>query len=783
MPKVCFLIPASPTPGFLSQIAAFDLALRRLTWQRWQPSILACFGEEVGEEHRKDFARWRDAMPNVAAVFCPPSAENTYYYDQIDGLLRWAPRDADVLVRADADTLPVGCLEGVLDFVADNSAIAGTIAHYRFPSAEGVSNRDAWLAVSEGFASAPLRFDYSYSLADPRLSADERATPFYLNDGFVFVARNYFERFAPLFLDIRPRLMNRLQVPYFAGQIALALAVATIPLPAFAAPLRYNFPNDAVAAARYPEELENAAVFHYLRTDEFDRQKIFLSTDEYARFLAAPLNRPNAGFRDGVVKLFGTDYPFAAVETGSGKAHDTVAPRTAEVDVWQPVTPSRPAAGDLLAAEREMMARYTKFHALEPMMKAKQSLVAKLGIDAAFTAFSKMMDLSDTVRINRRSLAGQADYARQFGETIVETHPGGTPFRIAPSKIVGQGTCAEFRGISRATHLSCIRDAYLRGGSALIETGRHALLDFYDRELDWFDCEYDIDPSVFSGDRHSVWVISGEGDSDIVKIPEAFSLLGPQLGAFGDFMVQYLPRYIWAEMSGALPAVPVLVNLPFPPTIERAIRLMLPPGVEMVKVRPFQPVHVGKLWCASSVAYSPSREIMDERYSSDHQFPAPHVMMPVVREIRRRAAVQMQGQGKGERIYLARHPSLWRKLVNAPDIEAIARCNGFSIVYPETLSFDEQVAMVANARHVILPEGSAVFLCYFAKPGTRICILQHPIAEGTNIYGACFDGCDVTILTGPFQRRDPVFPHRSDYSIELQIFDDFVARWTAGAPS
>jgi len=783
MPKVCFLIPASPNPGFLSQIAAFDLALRRLAWQRWQPSILACFGEEIRLTHRDAFAAWRSLMPNVTTAFAPPSTENTYFYNQIDGLLRWAPRDADVLVRVDADTLPVGDLEGILDFVAENSAIAGTIAHYRFPAAEGVRNRDAWLAVSDGLTTAPLRFDYVYSLTDASISPDERVTPFYVNDGFVFIARGYFDRFAPLFLEIRPQLMNRLEVPYFAGQIALALAVSAIRLPAYALPLRYNFPNDIVAAARYPEELENVAVFHYLRTDELDRQKIFLSTDEYQRFLAAPLNRPNARFRDCVLSLFGTDFPFATAEAGYATGRVPASPDTAGSAVWVPVTPTRSPPPDPLAAERDMIARYTKFHALEPMMKAKQALVAKLGIDGAFSAFRRMMALPETVHINRRSLAGIADYARRFGEHLVETHMGGAPFRIAPSKIVGQGTCSEFHGRSRATHLACIRNARLRGGSALIETGFHALLDFHDHELDWFDCEYDIDPSIFCGDRHAVWTISGEGEPFALDVAEAFSLMGPQLGAFGDFMIQYLPRYLWADMSGALPPVPVLVNEPLPPTIERAIRLMLPSGVELIKVRPFQPVHVGRLWCASSLTYAPAPDIMDERYSPDHQFPAPHTMMPVVREMKRRAAAQMQGHGKGEKIFLARHSSLWRRLVTAADIEAIARQYGFAVVYPETLGFDEQIAMMANAKYVVLPEGSAVFLCYFARPGTRICILQHPITEGTNAYDAHFDGCDVTILTGPFQRRDPVFPHRSDYLIELQVFGEFLDRWTSGTTS
>ena len=102
-------------------------------------------------------------------------------------------------------------------------------------------------------------------------------------------AREYFDRFAPLYLETRPRVADRLVNPYYAGQIALALSAARIPLPSVALPLRFNFPNLPVAAERYPEELENAVVFHYLREDQFDRQKIFRWRETYSVFLARPL--------------------------------------------------------------------------------------------------------------------------------------------------------------------------------------------------------------------------------------------------------------------------------------------------------------------------------------------------------------------------------------------------------------------------------------------------------------------------------------------------------------
>ena len=118
MPKVCFLVPASPTSGFFSQVAAFNLALKRLDWKRWQPSMLVCFGEAMTEEGRSAHARWQPYLDDVTIVMAPPIPDNTYFYNQIDGLFRWAPKDADVLVRVDADTLPTGNLEGIFGILS-----------------------------------------------------------------------------------------------------------------------------------------------------------------------------------------------------------------------------------------------------------------------------------------------------------------------------------------------------------------------------------------------------------------------------------------------------------------------------------------------------------------------------------------------------------------------------------------------------------------------------------------------------------------------------------------
>jgi hypothetical protein len=139
----------------------------------------------------------------------------------------------------------------------------------------------------------------------------DRSTPFYVNDGMVLFARRAFQEMVHHYLRLRPKLMDRIRDPYFSGQIALALAIAEAGARTCALPMRYNFPNDELADARFPGELENVTIFHYLRTDRFDRQQIFASAEGYREFLAMDLVGSNKIFQSRVAELIGREYPFA----------------------------------------------------------------------------------------------------------------------------------------------------------------------------------------------------------------------------------------------------------------------------------------------------------------------------------------------------------------------------------------------------------------------------------------------------------------------------------------
>jgi hypothetical protein len=306
MKQVGILIPGSPTAAFYSQIAAISHALKKLDWQRWRPTIYACFGGEYGDELDTAWKRWRAHLQDVH-VIRTSEAQFAYFenWAQVNTSIALAPRDCDAIMCLDADTLPVRNFEDILDRVCDSEAVAGVIAHYP-PTQESRKDWAGWSTL----INRELEFVHNYSLVHPHEPEARRLAPFYINGGVIFYSRKAFDRYAPAYLHLHLQLVEIMDPDRFSAQIAFTLAVAAEGLTTFALPMRYNFPNDRVAEQLYPQEAEEAVIHHYLRTTEFDRHQIFTSRSNYEAFLALPLNGINRRFQDAARAVIGENYPF-----------------------------------------------------------------------------------------------------------------------------------------------------------------------------------------------------------------------------------------------------------------------------------------------------------------------------------------------------------------------------------------------------------------------------------------------------------------------------------------
>jgi hypothetical protein len=94
---------------------------------------------------------------------------------------------------------------------------------------------------------------------------------------------------------------------FFRFQIALTLVIQKHQLPVRGLPLRYNFPNDPGFEKKYPKELGDIRILHYLRCEIVHREKDFDSLEKVAALVRrSDLTGSNEVLRQCIEGLFET---------------------------------------------------------------------------------------------------------------------------------------------------------------------------------------------------------------------------------------------------------------------------------------------------------------------------------------------------------------------------------------------------------------------------------------------------------------------------------------------
>ncbi len=309
------------------------------------------------------------------------------------------------------------------------------------------------------------------------------------------------------------------------------------------------------------------------------------------------------------------------------------------------------------------------------------------------------------------------------------------------------------------------------------------MLDYERRELLDTDDRWNVDHYLFSADGDVAWEI--QYDQPVLEIEEAFgSLLGISTMGWGHWLGDYVPRYLFAVLSGHLPRVPVLIDAGMPETHRQLLELVMPEGTEIIELSPEHEVRVRRLWCAPSPGYAPFLPRFNERFAWDKFCTVPARWTPVLTEMGRAVDLLPQIEPSMERLFLGRKPYRWTKLLNCEAIESLARARGFTIVYPEDYPLRELAKYVRSARYVVGPVGSQMINTYFARPGAHVCYLTHPLLLGAWPYPLGAIGIDVTMITGPAVNLNnapepPTFgyPHHADYEIDPNRFTGFLDEW------
>ena len=435
------------------------------------------------------------------------------------------------------------------------------------------------------------------------------------------------------------------------------------------------------------------------------------------------------------------------------------------------------------AAEREQFLSLAKLVANRPsqflyeLVPFKEALTARLSVADAFAVFRELLHLPENSTIEYLPVRSLYEVARRHASGFVETGPSGIAFTAHPPRVIGAGDARPFECVTRSLYFACLPECTVRGRSGFIEFRGSALLDFQGHEMERVDEQLVLDLPVLKGGKDGVWMCSSRGRE--MELDEAFSLLGPHSPQFGHWIWEYMPKYVAAAMSAQMSRVPVLIDAHMPPTHREFLRMALPPETEIVEVPLTATVNVRRLWCAPRLFFIPMHPKTVDPAWIPYRTAAPDRFASVIAEMLRRMSPSLPPASGPERIFLARKDYQARKLLNYPAIEEHAKQAGFVVLYPQELDFAAQIGLVRSARYILGQGGSAMLLSFFARPGTKLCILSSANVFRSTSYTCLLEqlGIDTTILTGPAVDERGPYSHTADYTIPEQVFATFLDSW------
>jgi len=130
------------------------------------------------------------------------------------------------------------------------------------------------------------------------------------------------------------------------------------------------------------------------------------------------------------------------------------------------------------------------------------------------------------------------------------------------------------------------------------------------------------------------------------------------------------------------------------------------------------------------------------------------------------------------KIYISRKNEKLRKIVNEANLYPILLENGYEIIEPQFMSFNEQVTLFSEAKEVISIHGAALTNIIFMQAGTKIIELYREITNGDSMnlcYYRLAEAADIKYNCCFFKiavKRKDI--DRSDIFVDPQIFSSLL---------
>jgi hypothetical protein len=295
-------VPINPTSNFFRRVHFMAASLRHLGGVLRDHEFVVCVG---GDEEPRDLSEalpWSKNYPITWRWVNRDRFRLDGYWETSREIFRQPARGRFVMC-ADADVIFVRDFSDLLDELDHSPAVAGVIAHA--PPFGKKPPVEMWEKLFKDYGITTPLSTYEHTGWGFMVNAPEhRYTPVYFNFGMVIAPAEIMNEISAEIASAED-FVNSTLPTFFRFQIALTLAIEKKRLPSRALPLRYNFPNDPRFDQRYPIELQQIRILHYLRCEIVHREKNFTDQGEVAALVGrADLRGSNEVLRRCVEELY-----------------------------------------------------------------------------------------------------------------------------------------------------------------------------------------------------------------------------------------------------------------------------------------------------------------------------------------------------------------------------------------------------------------------------------------------------------------------------------------------
>lgn len=214
-----------------------------------------------------------------------------------------------------------------------------------------------------------------------------------------------------------------------------------------------------------------------------------------------------------------------------------------------------------------------------------------------------------------------------------------------------------------------------------------------------------------------------EAPEDAHAVEAGLMMFGLQSRNYGHWFCEFVPRMLAYNDPRCPDGIPICIDDHMPDSHEEILRLLDTRERPVMKLPP-KPVEFGLLGMAPVPAFFPF-DMKPGRPFYDTVWPA-----DIFAAVRERILESARERGvlsdrTDRRLFISRKAFTQRALVNEEEIAERLRPLGFEVIYPETMSFLEQVDAFHSAALVVGSSSSALSNALFCRPGCRILGLIH----------------------------------------------------------